>query len=131
MNSYISSYMNTSDKAELTTSFCHIERFSKSGISIYISGHGWQKNEKKKKKKKKNAANCKALCISGKCNKPNSSNILKINNTEIKPKNVVTSPGVEIYNKLNFKKHALAVFKKAKKQSMLFICIKKCNKSHL
>ena len=120
--------MNTSDKAELSTSFCHIVRFPKSGISIYNSGHGRQKNEKKKKR---NAANCKALCISGKCNKPNSSNILKINNTEIKPKNVVTPPGVEIYNKLNFKKHALALFKKANKQLMLFICIKKCNKSHL
>ena len=121
--------MNTLVKAELTTWFCHIERFSKSGISIYNSGHGCQKNEKKKKKK--NAANCKALSISGKCNKPNSSNILKINNTEIKPKNVVTPPGVEIYNKLNFKKHALALFKKANKQLMLLICIKKCNKSHL
>ena len=36
-NSYINSYMNTSEKAKLTASVCHIERFSKSRIPIYHS----------------------------------------------------------------------------------------------
>ena len=38
------------------------ERFSKSGIPIYVS-YGWQKNEKK------NSDNCKVLCVSNKSNK--------------------------------------------------------------
>ena len=37
INSDINSYMNTSEKAELTTSTHQIERFSKSVISIYDS----------------------------------------------------------------------------------------------
>ena len=36
-NSYISSYMNTLEKAELNISLHHSERFSKSGIPIYNS----------------------------------------------------------------------------------------------
>ena len=32
ISSYINSYMNISEKAELIVSICHIERFSKSGI---------------------------------------------------------------------------------------------------
>ena len=34
INSYVKSYMNTLEKAELTDSVCHIERFLKSGIPI-------------------------------------------------------------------------------------------------
>ena len=37
IDSYINSYMYTSAKAELTASIHHLERFSKSGIPIYIS----------------------------------------------------------------------------------------------
>ena len=37
INPYINSYMNTSEKAELSASIRHIERFSKSGIPIYNS----------------------------------------------------------------------------------------------
>ena len=37
INSYINSYMETLEKAELTTSICHIGRFLKSGIPIYNS----------------------------------------------------------------------------------------------
>ena len=37
VNYYISSYKDTLEKAELTTSLCHIARFLKSGIPIYSS----------------------------------------------------------------------------------------------
>ena len=37
IDSYINSYMYTSEKAELTASIHHLQRFSKSGIPIYIS----------------------------------------------------------------------------------------------
>ena len=43
-------YMNTSEKAELTASIRHIERFSKSGLLIYNSEvadtAGWKQEEK-------------------------------------------------------------------------------------
>ena len=35
INSYINSHMDTLEKTELTTSIRHIEKFLKSGISIY------------------------------------------------------------------------------------------------
>ena len=37
VNYYISSYKDTLEKAELTTSICHNARFLKSGIPIYSS----------------------------------------------------------------------------------------------
>ena len=37
INSYINSYMHTSDKAELTALICHIKRLLESGILIYNS----------------------------------------------------------------------------------------------
>ena len=37
INSYISSYINTSQETELTASALHIERFLKAGITIYNS----------------------------------------------------------------------------------------------
>ena len=37
INSYINSYVNTAEKAEIIAMVRHIERFSKSGISIYNS----------------------------------------------------------------------------------------------
>ena len=37
INSYTNSYIDTSEKAELTASNNHIERFSKSGIPLYKS----------------------------------------------------------------------------------------------
>ena len=66
VNSYINSYMNTSEKGELTSLVGHIERFSKSEVPIYISevpDTAFPKNEKK------NIGNCKALCISRERNK--------------------------------------------------------------
>ena len=57
--------MNTLDKAELTTSIHHNERFLKSDISIYnyqVLGMVCKKNDRKKEKKK-NISNCKALCV--------------------------------------------------------------------
>ena len=56
--------MITPEEAELTTTICHIERFSKSDIPIYSPAHGWQ-NAEKNKEKTKNARICKALYVSG------------------------------------------------------------------
>ena len=61
-----------------------IYKIRNADLQFQSPGQGWQKNEKKKEKKN-NTGNCIALWVSGKRNKPNSNNILKINNTEIKP----------------------------------------------
>ena len=37
INSYINSYMDTLEKAELIASVCHVARFLKSGVPIYNS----------------------------------------------------------------------------------------------
>ena len=64
INSYINSYMITSEKVKLTISICHIDRFSKAEIPMYSPTQGWQKNEKNKEKMK-NTSICKALCALG------------------------------------------------------------------
>ena len=65
VSSYINSYMNILEKAELTTPIRHIARFLKSGIPIYnfeVPEYGCQKN----KKKEKNTGNWKVFGISRK-----------------------------------------------------------------
>ena len=59
INYYINSYMNTFEKAELTASTRSIERFSKSGITIYNSEVLDMAGNKNKEKK--NTNNCKEL----------------------------------------------------------------------
>ena len=70
INPYINSYMNTSEKAELSASIRHIERFSKSGIPIYNSEVPDMAGRKTTiRRKRTQAINCKALCVSRKRNK--------------------------------------------------------------
>ena len=49
-------------------------------------------------------------------NRPNHNCCLTINNAEIRSKESVTLQGAEIYNKLNFEKHASTICKKANNQ---------------
>ena len=56
INSYMSSYMNTLEKAEPIASVCHNEIFLKSGIPIYnfkVPDTVGKTNEKKENKHKK------------------------------------------------------------------------------
>ena len=53
MNSYISSYMNTLDKAELTTSFCHIERFSNQEYRFIIPDTADRKTRRRRRRRRR------------------------------------------------------------------------------
>ena len=67
-NGDINSYMDTLEKAELTTSIRHNARILKSGIPIYNSEVQIQLEEKQQEDEHKQ--NCKALCVSRKRKKP-------------------------------------------------------------
>ena len=70
INFYIYSYTNTWEKAELTTSERHIERFSKLGIPFIIPKSRTRLAEKREEEgEEKNTGNCKALCVLRKQNK--------------------------------------------------------------
>ena len=62
---YISSYMDTLEKAELTASIRHIARFLKSEIQIYNSEVPDTADRKTRGRK---TGNCKAFCVSQKRN---------------------------------------------------------------
>ena len=66
INSYINSYMNILEKAELTALTRQTVKFPKSGITIFNCE---ATNTTGRKKKKKNKGNCKALCVPWKCRK--------------------------------------------------------------
>ena len=64
INSYISSYMNTLEKAGLTASVHHIERFSKSEITIYnaeVPGTASRKTRKTRRRRTQAIAKCYAF----------------------------------------------------------------------
>ena len=71
INSYINSYLGTSEKAEVTAASIGLDweifKISNTNLQSRSPRYGWQK--KKEKKKKKNTGNCKALCVSSKRNK--------------------------------------------------------------
>ena len=58
ISSYINSYMNNSEKAELTVSICHIEISSKSGIPIDSSEVLDKANRKTRKRRTQIIAKC-------------------------------------------------------------------------
>ena len=66
INSYINSYMNTLEKAELTTSIRHMERFLKSGISIYNSEVPDAAVRKTSRRRRSKASSRQTLCVSRK-----------------------------------------------------------------
>ena len=66
INSYINSFMNTLEKAELTTSIRHIERFLKSGISIYNSEVPDAAVRKTRRRRRSKTSSRQTLCVSRK-----------------------------------------------------------------
>ena len=58
INSYINSYMNTSEKAELAFSISHTERFSKLEIPIYYSEVPDKADRKTRTRRTKTIAKC-------------------------------------------------------------------------
>ena len=58
INSYINSYMDALEKAELIAS-CEMYKIKKTDLQFWNPGYDWQKN----KKKEKNIGNYKALWV--------------------------------------------------------------------